>query len=253
MKKNKTETVIRKVFFKIERENMLLQGTISNSQRGIHDSISAMHMQMELMGIGNANVQGFDKVGYQRKDAVVSSFAELIGIHGISEATDDTVGRIAETLNPLDLAIGNKGYFQILNKDGSIDLTRDGRFKVNDKGELLGLEEQKVLTTGGTPIVLPFTPAEAKDIKVDNDGKLFIFNHSNRKLEYVDTISVVSADGGTVLDPNIKQGCLEYSNVNLAQEFLEMLPYRKNFDANRQLFRLQNEALTSAIQQLGGS
>lgn len=232
---------------------MLLQGTISNTQRGIHDSIGAMHMQMELMGIGNANVQGFDKVGYQRKDAVVSSFAELIGIHALSESVDDTVGRIAETLNPLDIAIGNKGYFQTLNKNGSIELTRDGRFKINEKGELLGLQDEKVLTQGGTVIILPFMPKEAKDIKIDNDGKLFVFNHDTRKLQYVDTISVVSSDGKAVLDPKIKQGCLEFSNVNLAQEFMEMLPYRKNFDANRQLFRLQNDALTSAIQQLGGS
>ena len=135
---------------------MYLQGTVSTSQRGLHDSISAMHLQMELMGIGNANVQGFDKVGYQRKDPVVSSFAELIGIHALSEAVDEQVGRIVETAQPLDLAISNKGYFQILNKDGSIELTRDGRFKLNEKGELLGLEDQKVLTQGGSPIVLPF-------------------------------------------------------------------------------------------------
>ena len=60
---------------------MLLAGSVSNTQSGIRNSIQAMHMQMELMGIGNRNVQGFDKVGYQRQDAVVSSFAELIGIH----------------------------------------------------------------------------------------------------------------------------------------------------------------------------
>ena len=232
---------------------MLLQGTVSNVQSGLHDSIGAMHMQMELMGIGNANVQGFDKVGYQRKDAVVSSFADVIGIHALSEAVDESVGRIAETNHPLDLAIANKGYFQLLNKDGSIELTRDGRFKLNEKGELLGLNNQKVLTQGGTPIVLPFMPEDAKDIKIDNNGKLFIYNSENRKLEFVDTIGVVSSEGKVVLEPNIKQNCLEFSNVNLAQEFMEMLPYRKNFDANRQLFLIQSDALSNAIQQLGGS
>ncbi len=231
---------------------MLLQGTVSTSQRGLHASISAMHMQMELMGINNANVQGFDKVGYQRKDPVVSSFADIIGIHAISEAVDDQVGRIAETNNPLDIALANKGYLQMLNTDGSIELTRDGRLKLNEKGELLGLENQKILTSGGTPIVLPFMPKEAKDITIDSNGKLFVFNPETQKMDYVDTIGVVSSDGKAVLEPDIKQSCLEFSNVNLAQEFLEMVPYRKNFDANRQLFMLQNEALTSAIQQLGG-
>ena len=232
---------------------MLLQGTVSNIQSGLHDSIGAMHMQMELMAIGNKNVQGFDKVGYQRKDAVVSSFADVIGIHALSEAVDDKVGRIVETGQPLDLSIANKGYFQLLNKDGSIELTRDGRFKLNEKGELLGLNEQKVLTQGGSAIQLPFMPEELRHLTIDKNGKLFIFNPETRKMDFVDTIGVVSADGRAVLEPNIKQSCLEFSNVNLAQEFLEMLPYRKNFDANRQLFRLQNESLSTAIQQLGGS
>ena len=232
---------------------MILQGTVSNTQRGLHDSIGAMHMQMELMGIGNANVQGFDKVGYQRKDPVVSSFAQEIGIHALSEAIDDKVGRIAETNHPLDFALANKGYFQLLNKDGSIELTRDGRFKINENGELLGLADQKVLTQGGTPIVLPFLPEEAKDVKVDRNGKLFIYNSETRKLEFVDTIGVADANGKTVMEPDVKQGCLEFSNVSLAQEFLEMLPYKKNFEANRQLFIIQNEVLSNTIQQLGGS
>ena len=72
-------------------------------------------------------------------------------------------------------------------------------------------------------------------------------------MEYVDTIGVVSSDGGVVLEPNMKQSCLEYSNVTMAQEFMEMVPLRRNFDANRQLFMLQNNALSKAIQQIGGS
>jgi len=232
---------------------MRIQGYLSASQRGLNQSIGAMHMQMSLMGIAQENVNGFDKVGYQRKDGVVSSFAELLGIHGLSTAVDDSVGRIMRTDKPLDFAIGEKGYFQLLNSSGSVELTRDGRFKLNEKGELLGLENQKVLTQGGTPVILPFMPEKYEDIKVDNNGRLSIFNPATRKMEYVDTIGVVSSEGGVVLEPNIKQSCLEFSNVTLAQEFLEMIPLRRNFDANRQLFMLQNNALSKAIQQIGGS
>lgn len=231
---------------------MRLQGYLSASQRGLHQSIGAMHMQMELMGIAQANVNGFDKVGFQRKDAVISSFADQIGVHALSTAIDDSVGRIARTDIPLDFALAEKGYFQLLNKDGNIELTRDGRFKLNEKGELLGLENQKVLTQGGTPIQLPFMPEKYEDIKVDVNGRLCVFNPETRKMEYVDTISVVSSDGSVVLEPNMKQGCLEFSNVTMAKEFLEMVPYRRTFDANRQLFMIQNSALSKAIQQLGG-
>jgi len=232
---------------------MRLQGYVSRSQRGLHESIGAMHMQMELMGISQENINGFDKIGYQRKDGIVSSFAQYIGVHALSSAVDDSIGRIARTDNSLDFAIGEKGYFQLLNNTGAVELTRDGRFKLNEKNELLGLEGQKVLSTGGSPIVLPFAPEKQEDIRVDVDGRVCVFNPKTRKMEYAGTIGVVSSDGGTVLEPNIKQGCLEFSNVTMAQEFLEMVPKRRAFDANRQLFMLQNNALSRAIQQIGGS
>ena len=53
-----------------------------------------MHLQSEMLGIINGNITGFDKVGFQRKDVVVSSFAEYIGAHALSTAVDDEVGRI---------------------------------------------------------------------------------------------------------------------------------------------------------------
>ena len=58
-----------------------------------------------------------------------------------------------------------------------------GRFKLNEKGELLGLENQKVLTQGGTPIVLPFAPEKYEDIRVDNNGRLSVFNPKTRKMD----------------------------------------------------------------------
>ena len=160
---------------------MRLQGHISASQRGLNQSIGAMHMQLELMGISQENINGFDKVGYQRKDGVISSFSEFIGIHGLSKAVDDSIGRIVRTDKPLDFALGEKGYFQALNTSGSVELSRDGRFKLNENGELLGLENQKILSAGGVPIILPFMPEKYEDIMVDNNGKLSIFNPQTRK------------------------------------------------------------------------
>ena len=43
---------------------------------GLAQSINAMQLDMNIMGIFGENVVGFDKIGYQRKEAVVSSFAE---------------------------------------------------------------------------------------------------------------------------------------------------------------------------------
>lgn len=229
---------------------MYLRGGIQNIENGMTCNLRAMHLQTELMGITNENVTGFDKVGYQRKAPVVSSFSEFIGVHGLSTVVDDSVGRLSSTENPLDIALANKGYFQCLGKNG-VKLTRDGRFKLDLKGNLLNLNNEKVLSTQGTPIVLPFSPEKLTDIKVDLDGNVRVFNKNTNKMDYVGTLSVVSSNGVAVLSPNARQGYNEYSNVSLSTEFMEAMPVIRNFDANKTLFQMQASTLSKAIQQLG--
>lgn len=228
---------------------MNLRGQINFFENGLTTSIRAMHLQTEMLGIINENYNSFDKVGFQRKDPVVSSFAEYIGTHALSTAVDDSIGRIGHSINPLDIAIANKGYFQYQSPDG-IKLTRDGRFKLDKYGNLLTLENFNVLANDGTPIKLPVVPEKLEDIKVYPNGDVKVLNKTTGKLEYAATLSVVTNNGIAVLDPNIKQGYNEYSNVSLNSEILQIIPVKRNFEANRQLFVLQNNNLSKAIQSL---
>ena len=229
---------------------MKLRGGINFFENGLTTNIRAMHLQSEMFGIINENITGFDKIGYQRKDIVVSSFAEYIGAHALSTAVDDKVGRIAATSNPLDLALANNGYFQYSSADG-VKITRDGRFKVDKDGNLLTLENANVLANDGTPIKLHIIPEKLDEIKINQNGDVRVLNKKTGKLEYVATLSVVTGDGMAVLDPNVKQGYNEYSNVSQNAEILQIIPIKRNFEANRQLFILQNNSLSKAISELG--
>lgn len=231
---------------------MKISTGIRYCEPGIRSSIRAMQVSNELLGITNDNVTGFDKVGYQRKEAVVSSFTEFLGVHGISTNVDEQVGRIQVSERPLDIAIASKGYFQIQSKDG-VRLTRDGRFKLDKDGYLLSLEEGNVLSDSGVPIRLPFVPDDVKEIKVDKKGRLSVFNKDSRKLNYVATLGVVDSSGMAVMKPDIKQGYNEYSNVSLQNEFLAVMPTIRAFEANRQIFIMQSTNLQKAISQLGSA
>ena len=227
-----------------------LAGAINFEGGGMAQSINAMQLEMGITSIFSENIVGFDKVGYQKKEAVISSFAEYLGVNALSSVTDDQVGRLMMTERPLDVALSEKGYFQVLNSNGNIELTRDGRFKLSKDGELLTQENQKVLSANGNPIVLPVVPDTIDKIKIGLDGKIGVFDNEKRGLIPSGTIGVVSADGSLVSSDCVRQGFLEYSNVSLEKEYIEMANYKRNFEINARMFRLQNSKLSNAIQTL---
>ena len=231
---------------------MILKGGLNFVENGLTTSIRAMHLQEEQFALHSNNVNGFDKIGFQRKDVVVSSFSEWLGVHGLSTAVDDSVGRIVMTQKKLDFALAEKGYFQIQTPDG-IKTTRDGRFKIDKEGNLLTIDGHSVLSDAGVAIKMPYIPKDMNDIMVDRNGNISIINKKSGEQNFVGTLAVVTNDGAAVLDPNVKQGYLEYSNVSLESEFMQIFPIRRNFDANRQMFIIQSTNLASAIEKLGTS
>jgi len=231
---------------------MQINGGINFCEPGMRSSIRAMQVQQNLLGIVNENIVGFDKVGFQRREPIVSSMTEYLGVHGVSTTIDDRVGRIVVSDNPLDIALNNKGYFQVLTPNG-VKLTRDGRFKLDKEGNLLTLQDLPVLSDAGMPIKLPCLPDNIDKIRVDAKGKITVYDPSNNKLTDAGFIGIVDATGMAVLDPDVKQGYNEYSNVPIQQEFFKVKPIVNNFEANRQLFMIQNNNLSKVISQLGNA
>ena len=175
---------------------------------------------------------------------------EYLGVHGLSTTIDDQVGRIITSSNPLDIAIANKGYFQVQTPNG-VKLTRDGRFKLDKEGNLLSLEDFPVLSDAGMPIKLPCIPDNIDNVVVDNKGKVSVYNPKTNVLTDAGFLGVVDSNGIAVMNPDIKQGYNEYSNVALQNEFLKVKPIVSNFEASRQIFLMESTNLQKVISQLG--
>lgn len=229
---------------------MKIYGGVYYNEDGISTSIRGMNTQQKLFGIINDNLLGYNKTGFQNKEAVLSSFAEVIGANAISEVRDSQPGRITKTDKPLDFAITGEGFFQYLGPQG-IKATRDGRFAIDKNGFLLTLEGQKVLSISGEPIKFKKIPEAHEDVKLSSNGDIAVLNRQTKEYEYVSTLGIVSDKGAKVKTPDIKQGFQEASNVMLQSEFMKLIPIRRSFAANRQIFMIQNNLLTQTIQQLG--
>ncbi len=220
------------------------------SEDGLSNSIRSMHLQTSILSTINENITGFDKIGYQRKDPVVSSFSEYLGAHALKEVTDRTVGRIKETKNPLDFALIKEGYLKYQTPDG-VKLTRDGRLKMDKNGYLLTLDNHHILGTDGNPIKLGKIPLSYEDIKVTHDGTISYLDRDTNKLVETGKFAVVNLAGKPVEEIDIRQGYTENSNVKLEREFFALVPVRRNFEANRQMYIIQNDELSRVIQELG--
>lgn len=231
---------------------MQINGGIRFCEQGMKASIRAMHVQSEVLGMINENVTGFDKVGFQRREPVISAFTEYLGIHGLSSTIDDAPGRIMTSQNPLDIAMANKGYFQVQTPEG-VKLTRDGRFKLDKVGNLLDLEDNPVLSDAGMPITLPVIPENATQVVVNAKGKISVFDKESNELLDAGYLGIVDSNGMAVLNPDVKQGYNEYSNVVLQNEFMAVKPVVRNFEANRQIFLLESSNLQKVISQLGSA
>ena len=80
---------------------------------------------------------------------------------------------------------------------------------------------------------------------------MFELMKKTNKLENVAFLGVVDSNGVVVMNPQVKQGYNEFSNVALQNEFISMMPVIRNFEANRQIFMIQNQNLQKVISQLG--
>ena len=231
---------------------MQINGGVRFCEQGMKASIRAMHVQSEILGMINENVAGFDKIGFQRREPVVSSFTEYIGIHGLSNTIDDQPGRIMVSKNPLDIAMANKGYFQVQTANG-VKLTRDGRFKLDKLGNLLDLQDNPVLSDSGMPITLPVVPGNASEVAINEKGKISVYDKASKQMLEAGYLGIVDSNGMAVLNPDVKQGYNEHSNVIIQNEFLAIKPVVRNFEANRQIFMMESSNLQKVIQQLGSS
>jgi flagellar basal-body rod protein FlgF len=214
-------------------------------------SVRGMTEQIYLMNTYTDNIAYGETPGYQKKIPVVTSFAEKLGWRGVDFVTDTNLGQSYRTDEPLDVSLTSKGYFQKLHKDGRVELTRDGRMRLDKEGNLLSTDKMPMLSREGKPIQLPFVPNKLDQIKIQEDGWIEIINPVTATSTKVAQIGVASESGSLLDKVEVRQGFVESSNVFLYSELVGLVPPRRNFAANRQIFLTQSQALTRLIQEMG--
>jgi len=161
-------------------------------------------------------------------------------------SSDFSPGAIKPTDAPLDLALGGDGFFKVQGPNG-ISYTRRGDFVVNSDGVLTTSNGLPVLSEGNGQITIP--DVEISKISFGEDGTVYTqgpqgaraavdrlgivdFNDRTALRRETDTLFVADNAGAEVAatNPQVIQGSLELSNVNMSAELTRLIDSYRTFE-----------------------
>ena len=171
---------------------------------------------------------------------------------------DFSTGPMESTGNVLDFAIEGEGFFAVQTPAGEA-FTRDGRFSLNDKGEVVTRAGALVLGEGG-PIQINATggPLSAsKDGSISQDGqivgKLRVSNFTTpAALEKVGDNMWRATDEQptTMTNARLSSGMVEGSNVNAVKELTDMIEISRAYASVAKMIQQSDELRGSSIDKL---
>jgi flagellar basal-body rod protein FlgF len=237
-------------------------------QSSLYVALSAqVAMEKRLNTIAN-NVANMNTGGFRADEVKFEEILSLAAKENVSFASSGQnfvsrrTGPIVKTDNPLDVAIQGEAWFAFNGPNGAV-YTRDGRFKMNENGDLLTVEGYQVLDAGGAPIALdPMagSPTIGRDGTImqgtNQVGAIGVLRNDSRLSRFGNSGVMSSIPGEVVQDFNstgIQQGYSEGSNVNPVLEMTKMIAVQRNFDSAATTIQESESTLMDAIRTLGPS
>jgi flagellar basal-body rod protein FlgG len=191
------------------------------------------------------------------------------GVRVVSTERTYTQGSLDNTGNSLDMAIQGRGFFQVLQPDGTMAYTRDGSFQLNAQGQLVnssGYALQPAITI----------PTGAQSVTIGTDGVVSVVVPGNSTPTTVGTIQLAdfinpaglqslggnllaeSASSGTATTGTpgvtglgtVTQGSLESSNVNVVEEMVNMIQIQRAYEMNSKAVQTCDQMLQYADQNM---
>lgn len=200
-----------------------------------------------------------------------------LGVRNASISSQFTQGSLLASESTTAFAIEGKGFFAVKGEDGKTYYTRNGDFNFSRDGAGLALstsDGNPVLSTTGTPIVLGAGYVASK-ITISADGNLMypdannnpanigikvgLYQFENPKgLEKTgDSLYAATDASGAALNENtnaalekseIKQGYLEGSNVQVADEMVNLIVAQRAYEMNSKAIQTTDDMMSTANQ-----
>ncbi len=192
--------------------------------------------------------------------------------HGVKTAAVDKIfsqGDLQQTGNMLDLSIEGDGFFQVLRPTGEVAYTRAGSFRLDRDGRVVnvdGMSLQPEITI----------PPDTVSMTIGEDGTVTVLQAGQTNATQVGQIELVNfinpsgllAVGQNLFLPTdasgdpvtgtagenglgrVLQGFLENSNVDVAEELINMIMAQRAYEVNSRAIQAADDMLQTVSQMV---
>ena len=180
-----------------------------------------------------------------------------------------TQGNMSLTNNSMDVAINGRGFFQVLQPDGTMAYTRDGSFQVDSQGQIVN--DHGYAVQPGLQI-----PTGAQNMTISADGIVSVTLSGQTTPQQIGTLTIAdfinpaglqargenlytetAASGSPQTGTpglnglgSLVQGSLEASNVNVVEEMVNMIETQRAYEMNSKAISTTDQMLQFLTQNL---
>jgi flagellar hook protein FlgE len=170
-----------------------------------------------------------------------------------------TQGVLSTTGGSTDLGITGKGFFKVTDSNNNEFFTRAGDFRLDDQGNLLtngGLKvngANQILNVDSFKIANDGTITTYKNGVSASPGKITLWSFANPnglKREGENLLSNFNAAAGAATadtTSEIIQGTLELSNVDLTQQFSDLIVAQRAFQAGSRVITVSDSVMEEIV------
>lgn len=230
---------------------------------GLIETASAIMINSEkrigivASNVSNVSVPGFKKRTFSQIFNSVN-LNQFVSMPELIVRSDLGQGRLVETGNSLDLAIAGPGFFK-LRMGEQVVISRQGQFHRASDGTLISQQGHVLQQVDGGDLVLDGTAVEvlADGTVLDGDrpvGRIALVQpESPDGLRPAGGAAFLVAEGELTDagDAHVRQGVIETSNVDLAEEMMATMQALKQSETGARLATTYDELLGRAITSLG--
>ncbi|KAF0195855.1 MAG: flagellar basal-body rod protein FlgF [Bacillota bacterium] len=237
--------------------------------RGLYQATSAMVIAKTKQEIISGNVANADTAGFKRQVLPEEVFAQAMllarlgpGSRELGDTTVKTVlaepvtdfsqGQLVHSDDNFHLALHGNGFFAILTEEGP-RYTRAGDFRIDAAGFLSDAHGGRILLDNWQPIQI-----KGIDFAIESDGTIMMEGGPRGRLMITDFAEpaalVKDARGQFIGDEavpfpgtaRVVQNSLERSNVDPAQELIDMMLVNRIFESAQRIVSTYDQLMEKA-------